>query len=77
MVEATEFRPRRTSSHVPLLVLILCGSTAAYFLHGRRQSADPVLLPLPYFLSGLGLAAAQIRIADQFDGRGCERMWFV
>lgn len=44
---------------LPLLVLIVCGSATAYFL-GKRWAmaggqADPILLPLVFFLSGFGL----------------------
>ena len=46
----------RPSTFVPLLALAGCGGLAAYFLHFRRQPGDPLLLPLVYLLTGLGLA---------------------
>ncbi len=55
------------STFWPLLVLIACGSLAAYWLN-RCRTSDPILLPLVYFLAGLGLALIE-RLAPAFVGR--------
>ncbi|MCB0156362.1 MAG: hypothetical protein KDF65_16315, partial [Anaerolineae bacterium] len=59
---------------VPLLVLMLCGGAAAYLLHIRRPPGDPILLPLVFFLAGLGLALV-VRLAPAFVTR--QVMWLV
>ena len=65
----------RPVTFLPLLVLMLCGSLAAYFLHGRRsRSGDPLLLPLIFFLSGLGLAMLA-RLAPTFVSR--QLVWLI
>ncbi len=58
----------------PLLVLVGCGSGAAYCLHVRRRAGDSILLPLVYFLTGLGLAMIA-RLAPAFVTR--QIFWLV
>jgi len=53
------------AAFLPLIVLILCGTVSAYLLQGRYQPGDPILLPLIFFLSGLGLAMI-MRLAPAF-----------
>lgn len=60
------------TTFVPLLVLMLCSGGALYFL--RRSLGDPLLLPLVYFLSGLGLALI-MRLAPNFVTR--QLFWLV
>jgi peptidoglycan glycosyltransferase len=55
----------RLSNFLPLLVLILCGSLATYLLQRHHKLADPILLPLIFFLSGLGLVLIA-RLAPAF-----------
>ncbi len=55
-------------SVAPLLVWLLCAGSVAYLLHGRRPAGDPLLLPLTFFLSGLGLALTN-RLAPAFITR--------
>lgn len=64
----------RPATLLPLLVLLSCGSLAAYFLHGQRQPGDPILLPLIYFLTGLGLALIS-RLAPAFVMR--QLTWLI
>ncbi len=64
----------RPATFLPLLVLIFCSGAAAYFLPGRRGVGDPILLPLIYFLSGLGLALIS-RLAPNFVVR--QMFWLV
>ncbi len=59
---------------LPLLVLVGCGSGAAYLLHTRQRFGDPVLLPLIYLLSGLGLALIA-RLAPVFITR--QLFWLI
>lgn len=42
---------------VPLLILMACGGIVIYWLDIRfhHLAGDPILLPLTFFLSGLGL----------------------
>lgn len=58
------------STFTPLLVLVICSGATIYFLQIRsnRPVGDPVLLPLTFFLSGLGLALIG-RLAPQFVDR--------
>ena len=53
---------------LPLFVLIFCGVTAAYFLQKRHALGDPLLIPLIFFLSGLGLVLTT-RLAPAFITR--------
>ena len=64
----------RPATFLPLLVLLVCGSAAAYFLHIRRSPGDPILLPLVYFLTGLGLALIA-RLAPAFVTR--QLIWLI
>ncbi len=50
---------------VPFLVLVVCGGITAYLLHIRRRAGDSILIPLVYFLTGLGLALIA-RLAPPF-----------
>ena len=47
----------------PLFVLAGCSGAAVYFLYYRQQPGDLILLPLVYFLCGLGLALI-VRLAS-------------
>lgn len=49
----------------PLLILMICGGGAVFLLHRLGQLGDPLLLPLIFFLSGLGLAIIT-RLAPAF-----------
>lgn len=49
----------------PLVILILCGSLATFLLQRSGKLGDPLLLPLVFFLSGLGLALIT-RLAPAF-----------
>ncbi|MBE7552291.1 MAG: FtsW/RodA/SpoVE family cell cycle protein [Anaerolineales bacterium] len=49
----------------PLVILILCGSLATFLLQRVGKLDDPLLLPLIFFLSGLGLALIT-RLAPAF-----------
>jgi peptidoglycan glycosyltransferase len=49
----------------PLVILILCSSLAAFLLQRSEKVGDPLLLPLIFFLSGLGLALIT-RLAPAF-----------
>ncbi len=73
---------------IPLLVLIGCGSIAAYSLNrlnraktlsGGRWSVvscpDPILLPLTYFLAGLGLVLTARLAPSSFIVR--QQFWLV
>lgn len=53
------------TTYLPLLVLIMCGGVSAYLLRRQGKSGDPILLPLVFFLSGLGLAMIT-RLAPAF-----------
>ena len=59
---------------VSLLVLMLCGGSSVYFLQIRRPPGDPILLPLVFFLSGLGLVLVT-RLAPAFVSR--QLIWLV
>jgi len=43
------------TTFLPLAVLVLCSASAVYLLQRRDRLGDPLLLPLIFFLSGLGL----------------------
>lgn len=58
----------------PLSVWLLSAGSVAYLLHGRRQAGDHLLLPLTFFLSGLGLALTN-RLAPAFITR--QLFWLV
>jgi len=67
----------RPASFLPLLVLIFCTSVSIYLLHHRPdrfQASDPILLPLTFFLSGLGLVLIT-RLAPNFVSR--QLFWLV
>jgi cell division protein FtsW (lipid II flippase) len=49
----------------PLVILILCGSLATFLLQRSGKLGDSLLLPLIFFLSGLGLALIT-RLAPAF-----------
>ncbi|MCL4295861.1 MAG: FtsW/RodA/SpoVE family cell cycle protein [Anaerolineae bacterium] len=49
----------------PLVILILCGGLATFLLQRFGKLDDPLLLPLVFFLSGLGLALIT-RLAPAF-----------
>jgi cell division protein FtsW (lipid II flippase) len=53
------------TTFLPLLVLILCGGVSTYLLQRWGKLGDPILLPLIFFLSGLGLALIS-RLAPAF-----------
>ena len=63
------------TTFAPLPVLMLCSGVAFYLLHIRRQPVgDPVLLPITYFLSGMGLVLIS-RLAPAFIVR--QLFWLV
>ena len=64
----------RPATFFPLLVLILCVGTATFLLRARRKFGDPLLLPVVFFLSGLGLALIS-RLAPAFVNR--QLVWLV
>lgn len=53
------------ATFLPWLILVGSIGLVAYFLHYRQPPGDPILLPLVYFLSGLGLAMI-MRLAPSF-----------
>ncbi|NJN94342.1 MAG: hypothetical protein HC875_09750 [Anaerolineales bacterium] len=53
------------TTFLPLVVLIVCSTLSAYLVQRRRQPGDPILLPLIFFLSGLGLVLIA-RLAPAF-----------
>ncbi|MDH3675662.1 MAG: FtsW/RodA/SpoVE family cell cycle protein, partial [Anaerolineae bacterium] len=62
---------------LPLVVLVLCSGTTIYLLQirfGTVQANDPILLPLVFFLCGLGLALIA-RLAPAFVSR--QLFWLV
>jgi cell division protein FtsW (lipid II flippase) len=62
-------------SFIPFVTLIACGGTVLYFLQLRPdRPGDPILLPLIYFLTGLGLALVA-RLAPAFLSR--QLFWVV
>jgi len=63
-----------STTFLPLLVLGGCLGCTAYFLHVRQPPADPILLPLVYFLSGLGLILIA-RLAPAFVSR--QLLWLT
>jgi cell division protein FtsW (lipid II flippase) len=65
------------STFIPLFVLMLCSGLVIYFLQpgpARQRMGDPVLLPLIFFLSGLGLVLIR-RLAPAFLPR--QLFWLV
>jgi peptidoglycan glycosyltransferase len=64
------------ATFAPLLALILCSGVAFYLLqvHGQQPAGDPLLLPLTYFLAGLGLVLIT-RLAPTFVLR--QLFWLV
>ena len=67
----------RPTSFLPLLILIFCSSISIYLLQRRAgwfQTCDPILLPLVFFLSGLGLVLIA-RLAPSFVSR--QLFWLV
>lgn len=59
---------------LPLLVLMACGGVSVYLLQRRRRSDDPILLPLLFLLSGLGLVMIA-RLAPAFVTP--QLMWLI
>jgi peptidoglycan glycosyltransferase len=53
------------ATFLPLFILAGSMGVAAYFLHYRQPPGEPILLPLVFFLSGLGLAMIT-RLAPSF-----------
>ncbi len=53
------------ATYLPLLVLMGCGGVSTYLLQRQEKLADPLLLPLIFFLAGLGLALIR-RLAPAF-----------
>ena len=53
------------STFWPLVILILCGGGATFLFQRSGKLGDPLLLPLIFFLSGLGLALIT-RLAPAF-----------
>jgi cell division protein FtsW (lipid II flippase) len=53
------------ATFLPLLVLMGCSGLTIYFLQIRRQFGEAILLPLIFFLTGLGLALIT-RLAPAF-----------
>lgn len=43
------------TTFLPLVILVLCSASAVYLLQRQGKWGDPLLLPLIFFLSGLGL----------------------
>jgi cell division protein FtsW (lipid II flippase) len=43
------------TTFLPLVILVLCSASAVYLLQRQDKWGDPLLLPLIFFLSGLGL----------------------
>jgi len=59
---------------LPLLVLMATAGTTAFFLSRRLPAGDPLLLPVTFFLSGLGLVLIA-RLAPAFITR--QIFWLV
>jgi peptidoglycan glycosyltransferase len=59
----------------PLLVWGLCSGLAAALVYKRYACADPLLLPLVYFLAGLGLVLTARLAPDSFVIR--QQFWLV
>jgi cell division protein FtsW (lipid II flippase) len=59
----------------PLLVLMLCSGLATYLVYSRCWSTDPILLPLVFFLSGLGLVLTTRLAPPAFVVR--QQFWLV
>jgi cell division protein FtsW (lipid II flippase) len=59
----------------PLLVLVLCSGLAAYLVYSRSWPTDPILLPLIFFLSGLGLVLTTRLAPPAFVLR--QQFWLV
>ncbi len=55
----------RLITFLPLAVLISCSAVSAYLMQRGDQPGDPILLPLIFFLSGLGLVLIA-RLAPAF-----------
>lgn len=53
------------TTFLPLVVLICCSTLSAYLVQRLGQPGDPILLPLIFFLSGLGLVLIA-RLAPAF-----------
>lgn len=64
----------RPAGFLPLAVLAGCMAAAGWLLHYRPPAGDPILLPLTYFLTGLGLALTA-RLAPAFVTR--QLFWLV
>ena len=64
------------TTFIPLLVLMTCGGGVIYLLnlHFNAMPDDPVLLPLTFFLCGLGLVLIR-RLAPAFINR--QLFWLV
>ncbi|MCB0170172.1 MAG: FtsW/RodA/SpoVE family cell cycle protein [Anaerolineae bacterium] len=64
------------TTFVPLFILMACGGMVIYWLDIRlpHLAGDPILLPLTFFLSGLGLVMIQ-RLAPVFVSR--QLFWLV
>jgi len=58
----------------PLAVLILCGTGTAFVLPRYRYKPDPILLPLIFLLSGLGIVLTA-RLAPNFLDR--QIIWLI
>ncbi|MBN1220447.1 MAG: FtsW/RodA/SpoVE family cell cycle protein [Anaerolineae bacterium] len=64
------------TTFLPFLVLVLCGSTATYFFDRYKSGRpDPILLPLTFFLSGLGLVLTARLAPPAFVIR--QQFWLV
>ncbi|MBI1877320.1 MAG: FtsW/RodA/SpoVE family cell cycle protein [Chloroflexi bacterium] len=53
------------ATFLPLPIFFLCGAVSAYLFQRQGKVGDPILLPLVFFLSGLGLAMIA-RLAPAF-----------
>ncbi len=64
----------RPATFLPLAVLMICNISTTYLLHHFRRSGDRLLLPLIFFLSGLGLVLTA-RLAPAFINR--QIIWLI